>query len=201
MDLLLEPIFSIYRITNQINGKCYIGFTENVAVRWDGHKSYARTGVRRPLYAAMRKYGVDNFTLDVIYCSKDREHTLLEMEPKFIAEYKQCSPGVYNLSEGGANTNTPEMKQRARERMRTNNPMTILRTNRASFQKGRTYTASPEHRLAHSISKTGTKNPNYGKIGSFDHLNKNKLTCPHCGIETTKGNIVRWHLDKCKKAV
>lgn len=39
---------------------------------------------------------------------------------------------------------------------------------------------------------------NKGKTGLFDHLNVKNCTCKYCGIVTTKGNISRWHNEKCK---
>lgn len=55
-----------------------------------------------------------------------------------------------------------------------------------------------ETKMKKSVSKLGEKNPNYGKKGCFDHINKIKFQCNVCGIETTKGNISRWHNEKCK---
>lgn len=194
----MNKIYSIYKIQNQLNGKCYIGFTQNTKVRFSAHRNRAKNGVVTPLYGAIRKYGVENFTFDVIYQSKDREHALIEMEPKFISEYNGLTEG-YNLSPGGTNTNTPEMMQRASERMKRNNPMTKLRRNRGSFVKGvKRGPESEETKLKKSLCKRKELNPNFGKKGCFDHLNNKRLTCPHCGIITTPGNIKRWHLDRCK---
>lgn len=39
---------------------------------------------------------------------------------------------------------------------------------------------------------------NKGKEGLADHLNVKNCVCEHCGIVTTKGNISRWHNDRCK---
>lgn len=40
---------------------------------------------------------------------------------------------------------------------------------------------------------------NKGKKGLADHLNKKNEKCVHCGFISTKGNIVRWHNDNCRK--
>lgn len=40
---------------------------------------------------------------------------------------------------------------------------------------------------------------NKGKSGLADHLNAKTFSCVHCGFVSTKGNIVRWHNDKCKE--
>ena len=56
----------VYVIRNLINEKVYVGQTKNFNNRKAGHLAIARHGVLRPLYAAMRKYGVENFTFEVI---------------------------------------------------------------------------------------------------------------------------------------
>ena len=52
----------IYRITNLINNKIYIGQTANKypSKRWGCHKHEATSGNDKPLYRAMRKYGIEN---------------------------------------------------------------------------------------------------------------------------------------------
>lgn len=40
---------------------------------------------------------------------------------------------------------------------------------------------------------------NKGRKGLADHLNKKLEKCKYCGIETSKGNIKRWHDENCKK--
>jgi hypothetical protein len=46
--------------------------------------------------------------------------------------------------------------------------------------------------------KLGAKNPNYGKKGGFDHINKKTYMCEYCSFITTPGNYKRWHGTKCK---
>jgi group I intron endonuclease len=56
----------IYQITNIVNGKQYIGKTEGtIEERWKQHcKSYKRINCeKRPLYSAMKKYGLDSFVI------------------------------------------------------------------------------------------------------------------------------------------
>ena len=59
----------IYKITNDINGKIYIGKTLNsLEHRFNEHKRASRKKYceNRPLYSAMRKYGVENFSITLI---------------------------------------------------------------------------------------------------------------------------------------
>lgn len=65
------------------------------------------------------------------------------------------------------------------------------------MQRGIRRTA--EQKENYSESKKGSKNPNYGKKGCFDHINNQKHTCENCGFETTLGNYKRWHGTNCKR--
>ena len=60
----------IYKITNQINGKIYIGKTSHLSLeeRFQEHikDSQKQRSEKRPLYDAFNKYGVNNFTIDLI---------------------------------------------------------------------------------------------------------------------------------------
>lgn len=61
----------IYKITNQINGKIYIGQSCNIEQRWNQHIATAKNDnhyghCRTLLYPAMRKYGIENFTMEII---------------------------------------------------------------------------------------------------------------------------------------
>lgn len=94
-------IYSIYRITDLLNGKVYIGYTNNVNVRWTNHRYAAKVKTTTALYHAINKHGIENFTFDVIYQSLDRGHTLNEMEPHFIKDYNSYAPFGYNLTFGG----------------------------------------------------------------------------------------------------
>ena len=61
-----EVLGQIYIIKNNINDKVYIGQTiQDYKRRWHGHKHESKS-IDRPLYRAMRKYGYDNFWVELI---------------------------------------------------------------------------------------------------------------------------------------
>jgi group I intron endonuclease len=96
-------IHYIYKIINKVNGKLYVGYTnrKNPISRWNQHITVSKTN-NRPLYKAIRKYGIDNFEFNVIYCSLDGEHTLKTMEAHFITQYQSfITEHGYNLTRGG----------------------------------------------------------------------------------------------------
>ena len=62
-------IGKLYLITNTVNNKKYVGKTyQEVETRFKQHvsDSIRERNKNRPLYRAMRKYGVENFTVELI---------------------------------------------------------------------------------------------------------------------------------------
>lgn len=61
-------MIGIYKITNVINGKVYIGQSSNVERRFSQHKSpYEQERFsEKPLYRAFKKYGIENFTFEIL---------------------------------------------------------------------------------------------------------------------------------------
>lgn len=95
-----KMIYTIYKIQNQINLKCYIGFTKDYSSRIWQHKRAAITGNKKGLYNSIRKHGIENFTFEIIYQSIDKDHCLNEMETYFINQYDSIKNG-YNSISGG----------------------------------------------------------------------------------------------------
>lgn len=90
----------IYKITNRINGKIYIGQTaRSLQRRWKEH--CCPSGHCRLLIKAIQKYGRENFTIEQIDCAIDREEANAK-ERYWIAFYGSAEKEKgYNLSLGG----------------------------------------------------------------------------------------------------
>ena len=91
----------IYCIENKVNGKKYVGKTDlSVEARWELHKKeYKKHRVeKRPLYAAMRKYGPENFVVTVLEVVTDGN--LEEREIYWIKKLDTYHNG-YNATLGG----------------------------------------------------------------------------------------------------
>ena len=91
----------IYKIINNLNQKMYIGKTTNtIEHRWKEHcQEYKRDQEKsRPLYAAMNKYGLENFTIEKVEeCSMD----ILNKREQFWSEYYGTFKFGYNATMGG----------------------------------------------------------------------------------------------------
>jgi group I intron endonuclease len=92
----------IYKVTNLINNKVYIGMTVRSAEeRFKGHLSSARNGSNFRFHSAIRKYGVDNFVVEVIETSDDIEY-IRSREAELIEEHKTTLKQFgYNARKGG----------------------------------------------------------------------------------------------------
>jgi group I intron endonuclease len=92
----------IYKITNIISKKCYIGETKknNPQLRWNEHKRKIEQGIGCPaLQDAVKKYGIENFKYEILIICFDEDRYKLEME--YIKKYNCISPNGYNLTKGG----------------------------------------------------------------------------------------------------
>lgn len=93
----------IYKITNKINGKVYIGqTTRSVEQRWKEHKNLSKRKSQLYLHRSMRKYGIENFIVSVIGTASNYE-ILNKYEQKAIKKFKSLSPNGYNSVTGGLN--------------------------------------------------------------------------------------------------
>ena len=91
---------TIYKITNLVNGKIYIGQTVQYYLnRFTQHKSHARTGQsNHKLARALRKYGDSNFIIEVI---EECDISLLDEKEKYWIKYYNSIEDGYNISGGG----------------------------------------------------------------------------------------------------
>lgn len=81
--------YIIYKITNLVNGKIYIGSTrQRLSKRWCGHKYDAKYVTHGGLlYKAMNKYGFSNFKIEEIFNVFDVNNLEL-IEKEFIITYR-----------------------------------------------------------------------------------------------------------------
>ncbi len=96
--------YKIYKCVNNINGKVYIGYThKSLEKRIIEHKSSSKNGSYYLLHKALQKYGLDNFSWEIIFESEDKKYVLEEMECFFINEYKSFfeTGHGYNMTHGG----------------------------------------------------------------------------------------------------
>lgn len=95
-----DKVCGIYKITNIENNQSYIGQAKDVASRWVTHLKCG-CGIDAPqnnkLYSAMNKYGIDDFTFELVEVCD--ESSLNEKESFYIKMYNTVAFG-YNSQEG-----------------------------------------------------------------------------------------------------
>lgn len=96
----------VYKITNRTNGKVYIGQTNNLKRRIQEHKHDKRQN--HPIHLAIKKYGFENFEVEVLYEGPDfnkKEEEYIKLFNSTNPEYgynvlpgRRCSKGELNPS-------------------------------------------------------------------------------------------------------
>ena len=88
----------IYQIRNKENGKTYIGSSEDIFSRWNGHKSDLKYNIHRNphLQRAWNKYGASSFLFRIVECV-DEEVSLIEREQHWMDALDVVDSG-YNIA-------------------------------------------------------------------------------------------------------
>lgn len=109
-------IHYIYKLTNKINGKIYIGQTVQPDKRWTQHKTNAASNSPKMIISyAIKKYGNAAFEFEIIAGCKNWDDAN-ETETLLVAQYNSRVPNGYNVSFGGFNApKSPEWIQKMKE--------------------------------------------------------------------------------------
>jgi group I intron endonuclease len=197
MSATAPIVYHIYFITNNIDGTVYVGLTKRPRKRWNEHLCRSRKGSKFYVHSAIRKYGSENFSFDLV-----NEYDSLEKAKRaeiiYIAYLKESDIRLYNLTDGGetsphANIGRP-MSQALKDRLSImfsgeNNPF-YGKTHTEEIKSkcidaGRRALEIREEKLGEeyvawykascmrkSIAASGENNPFYGKTHSEDSLKK-----------------------------
>lgn len=97
----MTKICGIYKITNKVNNKCYIGQSKDIIKRWKTEYKWHK--LNNHLHSAFNKYGLENFDFEII---EECEPSLLNEREKFwINVYNSFDRNFgYNKTLGGAGT-------------------------------------------------------------------------------------------------
>lgn len=172
---------SIYLITNLINGKQYVGQTKrSVEDRYAEHIQEAlNTNKNLHLYNSIRKYGIENFSIDILEDNVD-EKDLDRLEIYYIGLFDTFHNG-YNNTVGGGGVRGYHHNKETRYRIGKSVSKNMWKINTPertakiiAAQKGRKFTY--EHRKNISIAckgkRKGEENAFYGKHHSKESKKK-----------------------------
>src|SRR5437763_865657 len=145
----------LYLIRNKLTGKLYIGQTKRaLAKRWEEHLRSANRYQTHPLYADLREYGVDNFSIELLCLAlTQREADILECGLIVLRGTK--SPLGYNQTDGGRyGAKGTRMSEATREKLRVH-------------RLGKTASEKTKQKI--SEAQRGSKNHNFGKTLTPEH--------------------------------
>lgn len=167
----------IYQITDQVNGKRYIGSAVNLKKRYRDHLSSLRQGQHRNrhLQAAFDKHGESAFAFSVL--EHIERSLLIEREQYF---FDTLSP-EYNIAPTAGNSlgryHSEETKRKMSEAMRGElshwyGKHHYKESKRKISEANRGRQLSTEHRRKLSVAWSGERNPLYGKSPSAETRRK-----------------------------
>lgn len=115
-------MLSVYLITNKINNKKYVGITaKTLEERFAGHinTAYNRHDERyRPIHWAIRKYGKENFTIELLDNTSTTHEELYQKEKEFIIKYDTFGKNGYNVTHGGEGTHGYKFRESSKMAIR-----------------------------------------------------------------------------------
>lgn len=197
----------IYKITNNITGKSYIGFTsKNPKERFKTHCNAAKSGSETHFHRAIRKYGEDVWSISILETSSDKNFLLEKREDYHIKSHTN----LYNMAPGGKGG---DLSQFIDYKNLPKNKGGYKIVGRRVSEEGRKKiseaakkrkTKSSDYFTEESIAKM--RDANLGKPKSEEAKrkmseaakNRQKFQCEHCGGYYWKTHLVRYHGDKCK---
>lgn len=118
-------MYYVYKITNKINGKLYIGKAKNSLIRFAAHKMIAKGGPEKYkdrfhyIHKAIRKYGEENFSMEEID-SCEEESEIFKKEIYWIAKYKEDKYILYNITNGGEGISGMKHSEETKKKMSKN---------------------------------------------------------------------------------
>ena len=118
----------IYSVTNEINGKSYIGKTNNLVRRWKEH-CYG-SGNTSILNRAIKKYGLEHFVFDIVAqipfdSIEELNDVLKQLEIYYISLYDTFKNG-YNATIGGDGTSCYHHSEETKKKISKSNTGKIL---------------------------------------------------------------------------
>lgn len=152
-------VLYLYVITNKVNGKQYVGVTDTPSRRYAQHLCYLGSRVGSMLvHRAAGKYGVTNFTFDVVACGDNAY--ILSMERCFIDRLRTKAPDGYNLTDGGEGRHGAVVSEASRVRMSEAQKLRQYPADWGSRQRhwlGRTHSSSTRAKMRESALQRATK--------------------------------------------
>lgn len=164
MEEKQERRWCVYKHTNKINGKVYIGQTGNIPQRRWQSKGNGYRG-NPAFWRAIQKYGWDNFEHEIVFDNLTLEEAN-QLEIKLIAEYNSTDSNCgYNLTYGGKNgKHSEETKKKISEAQRGEKGNNWGKRGELSARYGIKHTEEARRKMRENSPRlSGKDNGFYGK--------------------------------------
>lgn len=186
-------MYYIYRITNLVNGKTYIGQHKYKKLDDD----YMGSGIL--LARAKKKYGIENFKKEILVFNISRKEHIDVLEKTFIASEREKGKAEYNIANGGQGGNLgEEVNKKKSESLRghlvseqTRRKISESNKGQVAWNKG--IPRTEEERKKMSEAHKGKTSWNKGKKMSNEQ--KKKISASH------KGKKRRPHSEEWKNKI
>ena len=170
----------IYKLTNRINDKVYIGQTYNLQTRLNSHKSKA-LNTKNKFYNAVRKYGWENFELSILSTitanTKEELSTLLDkLEIEYIRQYNSYKSG-YNSTLGGHSKRGYKLSEEFSEKCKSRTYSDDTRKKMSISAKNRIISEETRLKLRNSAIKR-----NFSKYRELTASSRNKAIKRALGV-------------------
>jgi group I intron endonuclease len=170
----------IYKITNLLDSKCYIGQAKNLEKRIKTHKRNVDK-VKSPLYSAIKSHGWNQFSVKIIHIAETYEQ-LDQLEIDYIKKHQSLYPVGYNLTEGGTGgdlaTNHPNREHlydsrkgrvpwnKGKKGLQTSwnkDTKGVMKSNRTTFKPGKEHSMYGKKQSSETVAKRRA-NTDYSKV-------------------------------------
>ena len=184
----------IYKITNTLTGRFYIGSTNNFDKRWRAHKRSLKTnGHNRYIQHDSDLFGIKSFKFEVIECVEPDDYLLLEVEQKYLNMYWDNGNKCYNDSKIAGSP--PKDGRGMRGKKHSDQTKAKIGAANKISQLGKKHTEITKARM----SKSG-KGKRIGRVLSPEQ--KAKLSIANLGKQLGhKHNLGRKHTDESKAKI
>ena len=197
----------IYKITNLINDKIYIGLSTKLV-----EESTKYYGSGKLIKEAIKKYGKENFRKEILERDIECHDLLKDREIYWIEIFKSyVSHDNYNLTLGGqgtfgrifSNESIKKISENHADVSGSNNPMygkhhsALAKAKISKVHRGKKISEETRAKISYASSNISDETRSKMSNTRLGYIQK-KVQCPHCNLIGGNSGMTRFHFDNCR---